>query len=87
MQQGRLLEISAAGVKIGLEELFHLSYLRDGENMALFERYLEGFFRRKMTAAVAATEAGGSKDAPAPGQESAEEIIDEALRIFGGTVK
>ena len=87
LQQGSLLEISAAGVKIGLEELFHLSYLRDGENMALFERYLEEFFRRKMTAAVAATEAGGSKDAPAPGQESAEEIIDEALRIFGGTVK
>jgi len=87
LRQGRLLEISAAGVRIGLEELFHLSYLRDGENMALFERYLEQFFGRKMTAAVAAAEAGGAKDAPAPGQESAGDIIDEALRLFGGTVK
>ena len=87
LRQGRLLEISAAGVRIGLDELFHLGYLRDGENMALFERYLERFFRRKMTAAVTAAEADDAKDAPAPGQESAEDIIDEAVRIFGGTVK
>ncbi len=87
LRQGRLLEISAAGVRVGLDELFHLGYLRDGENMALFERYLERFFRRKMTAAVTAAEADDAKDAPAPGQESAEDIIDEAVRIFGGTVK
>ena len=87
LRQGRLIEISAAGVRVGLEELFHLSYLRDGDNMALFERYLERFFRRKMTAAVAAAEADDAKDAPAPGQESAEDIIDEAVRIFGGTIK
>ena len=88
LQQGGLLEISEAGVKLGLEGLYR-TYLKDRENMALLEQLLERFFARKMTVTVASpTEGeGGSEDPPGPDQESAEDIIDEALRMFGGTVK
>ena len=57
--------------------------------MALLEQLLERFFARKMTVTlVSPTEGeGGSEDPPGPDQESAEDIIDEALRMFGGTVK
>ena len=88
LQQGGLLEMSEAGVKLGLEGLYR-TYLKDRENMALLEQLLERFFARKMTVTVASpTEGeGGSEDPPGPDQESAGDIIDEALKMFGGTVK
>ena len=88
LQQGGLLEMSEAGVKLGLEGLYR-TYLKDRENMALLEQLLERFFARRMTVTlVSPTEGeGGSEDPPGPDQESAEDIIDEALRMFGGTVK
>ena len=88
LQQGGLLEMSEAGVKLGLEGLYR-TYLKDRENMALLEQLLERFFARRMTVTVASpTEGeGGSEDSPGPDQESAGDIIDEALKMFGGTVK
>jgi hypothetical protein len=80
--------MSEAGVKLGLEGLYR-TYLKDRENMAVLEQLLERFFARRMTVTlVSPTEGeGGSEDPPAPDQESAEDIIDEALKMFGGTVK
>ena len=88
LQQGSLLEISGTGVKVGLEGLYR-SYLQNQENTALLEQLLERFFERKMTVTVASPAEGnpGSEDRTDPDQESAEDIIDEAIRIFGGTVK
>ena len=88
LQQGGLLEISEAGVKLGLEGLYR-NYLKDRENMALLEQLIERFFARRMTVTlVSPTEGeGGSEDPAGPGQEGAEDIIDEALKMFGGTVK
>ncbi len=85
---GRLLEISGGGLKLGLEGLYR-SYLQDRENMALLERFLERFFGREMTVTMVLPPegAGGSEDPSDSDQESAGDIIGEAARIFGGTVK
>ncbi len=86
--QGRLLEISGDGLELGLEGLYR-SYLQDRENRVLLERLLERFFGRKMTVTVvsALEGEGGSEVRSDSDQESAGDIIDEAVRIFGGTVK
>ena len=88
LQQGSLLEISGTGVQVGLEGLYR-SYLQNQENMALLEQLLERFFERKMTVTVVSPAEGKAtpEDRTAPDQESAGDIIDEAIRIFGGTVK
>ncbi len=88
LQQGRILEISVAGVQLGFEDRFHLSHFETGENRALLERLLEGFFGRKLTVTAAVTDGGESAGGPSTvDPESGADIIDEALKIFGGTVK
>ena len=88
LQQGRLLEISEAGLKLELQDLYR-NYLQQRENRALLERFVEGFFKRKLTVTLVSATGGqgGLEDPPGAGQESAADIIDEAVRIFGGTVK
>ena len=88
LEQGKLLEISGDGLKLGLKGLYR-SYLQDRENMALLERFLERFFRREMTVTVVLPPEGEgvSEDPSDSDQERAGDIIDEAARIFGGTVK
>ena len=88
LRQGRLVEISGAGLKLGLQG-FYRRQLQDRENLALLEGFLERFFKRKMTVTVMSAEngEGAPEDPTAPEQESPADIIDEAVRIFGGTVK
>lgn len=88
LQQGKLLEISAAGLKLGLQGLYR-SYLQNRENMARLEQFLERFFQRKMavTVVLAGNGEGGPEAPPGADQEKPEDIIDEALRIFGGSLK
>ncbi len=87
LQEGRLAEISGAGVRIELQGLYR-SHVEKRENLSALEDYLKQFFKRKMTVTVAAS--GGKDKADVPGsggEENAGDIIDETLRIFGGTVK
>ena len=88
LQQGRLLEISGSDLKLELQDLYR-NYLQQRENRALLERFVEGFFKRKLTVTLVSATGGqgGLEDPPGAGQESAADIIDEAVRIFGGTVK
>lgn len=98
LKQGRVLELSAAGLKLGMEDPTHLDYFRESGNAGLLEGFLEDFFGREMTVTVvpAAGEERGSEaprdpdgpEAPrTPDREGPEDIVDEALRIFGGTLK
>ena len=89
LQQGKVLEISAAGLRLGLEDRFHLRYLEEKENRALLEWFVERFFKPGMIVTVvsAANGEGVAEDPAGPDQENAADIIDEALRIFGGTVR
>ncbi len=89
LKQARLLELSGDQVRLGLEEGFHLGYLGDRETMTLFEGLLARFFKRPMTVAVEADsdEVSGADADPQGGDDSDVDIVDEALRIFGGSVK
>ncbi len=85
LEQGRLLEISDTGVRLDLQRLYR-SHVEKKENLAVLEGYLERYFKRKMTVTMGSSAGEGKADAP-PGEESGADIIDETLRIFGGTVK
>ena len=87
LEQGRLLEISGAGVGLELQGLYR-SHVEKKENLAVLEGYLERFFKRKMAVTMDSSAGEGKAGAPPrPGEESGADIIDETLRIFGGTVK
>ena len=85
LEQGRLVEISGAAVRLELQQLYR-SHVEKKENLAVLEGYLERFFKRKMTVTMDSSAGQSKADAP-PGEESGADIIDETLRIFGGTVK
>ena len=89
LQQARLLELSGDNVRLGLEEGFHLRYLADSETMTLLEGFLARFFKRPMTVAVVADPGGqgGTETASDGDDDGTVDIVDEALRIFGGSVK
>lgn len=98
LKQGRVLELSAAGLKLGMEDRMHLDYLRGNGNTEVLKGLLDDFFEREMAVTVvpaAGQERGaeappnpdGTEAPPTPDREGPEDIVDEALRIFGGTVK
>ena len=87
LEQGRLLEISGAAVRLELQGLYR-SHVEKKENLAVLEDYLERFFKRKMAVTMdSSAREGNAGVPPRPGDESGADIIDETLRIFGGTVK
>lgn len=88
LREGKLLEISDTGLKLGLQGLYR-SYIQNRENMARLEQFLERFFQRKMavTVVLAGNGEGDAEAPPGADQEKPEDIIDEALRIFGGSLK
>ena len=98
LKQGRVLELSAAGLKLGMEDPTHLDYFRESGNAGLLKGFLEDFFEREMAVTVVPASGGeqgsgasrnpdGPEAPPTPDRESPEDIVDEALRIFGGTLK
>lgn len=98
LKQGRVLDLSAAGLKLGMEDPTHLDYFRESGNAGLLEGFLEEFFGREMAVTVVPAAGGeggseaprdpdGPEAPPTPDRESPEDIVDEALRIFGGTLK
>ena len=89
LQRARLLELSSGNVRLGLEEGFHLSYLGDRETITLLEGFLARFFERPMTVAVVTGSGGqgGTETVPDGDDDGTVDIVDEALRIFGGSVK
>lgn len=87
LEQGRLLEITGDAVRLELQRLYR-SHVEKKENLAVLQDYLERFFKRKMTVTMDSSAGEGKAEAPPrPGEESGADIIDETLRIFGGTVK
>ncbi len=88
LREGRLLEISDSGLKLQLAGLYR-NHVRERENMALLEGFLDRFFRRNMAVELvaAADGEGGSGEPQGAAEDKAGDIVDEALRLFGGTVK
>jgi DNA polymerase III subunit gamma/tau len=89
LESGSALAVSAESLTIAIAEKHHLSYLQDAENMALLKSFANRFFSRDVTielAQLGAATAKAQQTPPATG-ENGSEIVKEALRVFGGSIK
>jgi DNA polymerase-3 subunit gamma/tau len=94
LESGTLLELAPGRLKIAVAERHHLSYLRDADNFSTLENLAKRFFSGEVavdiiavasdTATKVAEVAAG---AIANQAEERSEMVKEALRIFGGSVR
>ena len=93
LERVRPLEIPPGQLKIGVEERYHFSYLQDPENLSSLKDFARRFFSQEV--AVGITPVGSRKqeakdeatNASKPLNDAGNDIVKEALRIFGGSVK
>ncbi len=94
LDSGAALSLPPAALKIGVSERHHLAYLQDSDNLSTLKELARRFFARDVTVqltSVAAERAvtGGERgrdQSAIPGEERSE-IVKEALRIFGGSIR
>ena len=89
LESGNAIAIAPESLTIGIAEKHHLSYLQDLENMTLLRNFANRFFSREMTVQLTQLDASNAKsqqEALASG-ETGSEMVKEALRIFGGSIK
>jgi DNA polymerase III subunit gamma/tau len=89
LESGSALAVSPESLTIGIAEKHHLSYLQDAENMALLKSFANRFFSRDVTielVQLGRATAKAQQTPPANG-ENGSEIVKEALRVFGGSIK
>ena len=89
LESGSAVAIAPESLTIGMAEKHHLSYLQDLENMALLRSFAKRFISREMTIQLTQLDAahGKSQQGPVASGESGSEMVKEALRIFGGSIK
>ncbi|MBM4262738.1 MAG: DNA polymerase III subunit gamma/tau [Deltaproteobacteria bacterium] len=92
LESGTPLDFNEEELHIGVAEKHHLSYLQDPENLAALKNLAKQFFARDLMIKVAASESTAAAEpnclpAPAQGSEERSEMVKEALRIFGGSVR
>jgi DNA polymerase III subunit gamma/tau len=93
LESGSPLEISPGLLKIGMTDRHHLTYLQDAEILAVLKSFARQFFCNDVAVSItqiAAAPGMGAvtqeRSGPAT-PESDRDMVKEALRIFGGTVK
>jgi DNA polymerase III subunit gamma/tau len=93
LESGSPLEISPGLLKIGISERHHLNYLQDTETLALLNAFARKFFSDDVAVSIAPiapasaiTAVTQERSGPAT-PESDRDMVKEALRIFGGTIK
>jgi DNA polymerase III subunit gamma/tau len=89
LESGSVLAVSPESLTIGIAEKHHLSYLQDAENMALLKSFANRFFSRDVTIELVQLGAATAKaqQRPSATGETGSEIVKEALRVFGGSIK
>jgi hypothetical protein len=89
LEFGSALAVSPENLTIGIAEKHHLSYLQDAENMALLKSFANRFFSRDVTIELVQLGAATAKaqQTPSATGETGSEIVKEALRVFGGSIK
>jgi DNA polymerase III subunit gamma/tau len=89
LESGSAVAITPESLTIGVVEKHHLSYLQDIENMTLLRSFAKRFFSREMT--IQLTQLDAVSVNPQQGLlasgETGSEMVKEALRIFGGSIK
>jgi DNA polymerase-3 subunit gamma/tau len=89
LESGSAVAITPESLTIGVVEKHHLSYLQDIENMTLLRSFAKRFFSREMTIQLTQLDAASanSQQGPLASGETGSEMVKEALRIFGGSIK
>jgi DNA polymerase III subunit gamma/tau len=89
LESGSALTIAPEALTIGIAEKHHLSYLQDSENINLLRSFAKRFFSRDVTIQLIQLAATNAKAQQAPLASGAadNDMVKEALRIFGGSIK
>jgi DNA polymerase III subunit gamma/tau len=89
LESGSAVAITPESLTIGVVEKHHLSYLQDIENMTLLRSFAKRFFSREMTIQLTQLDAVSvnSQQGLLASGETGSEMVKEALRIFGGSIK
>ncbi|MCE3242989.1 MAG: dnaX, partial [Deltaproteobacteria bacterium] len=89
LESGSAVAIAPESLTIGIAEKHHLNYLQDLENMTLLRSFAKRFFSREMTIQLTQLDAAPAKSQQGSlaSGESSSEMVKEALRIFGGSIK
>ncbi|MBI2366080.1 MAG: DNA polymerase III subunit gamma/tau [Deltaproteobacteria bacterium] len=89
-----VLELAPGQLKIGVTERHHMNYLLDADNFSALKSLAKQFFSPDMSltltplAVDAEAKTGDiARGAPASQGEERSEMVKEALRIFGGSVR
>ena len=86
------LSLPPAPLKLSVAERHHLSYLQDADNLAALRELAKRFFGQEVTVQfiAAAGESAAASETPARSDGTPDErsdMVKEALRIFGGSVR
>jgi DNA polymerase III gamma/tau subunit len=86
---GSALAVAPESLTIGIAEKHHLNYLQDLENMTLLRSFAKRFFSREVTIQLTQLDVAPAKSQQEPlaSGETGSEMVKEALRIFGGSIK
>jgi DNA polymerase III subunit gamma/tau len=88
LQQAEPLEVSETELKVGIMDRAHLRYLQDNENFSDLKELAQRFFSPGVVVTLHAVAGRGvDETASEVGESDAEELVQEALRIFGGSLK
>jgi DNA polymerase III subunit gamma/tau len=86
------LELAPGRLRIGVSERHHLAFLLDGDNLATLKEQAKQFFGQEVNVQIVSLISDDVADArdksasPNPAQDRSP-IVNEALRIFGGSVR
>jgi hypothetical protein len=89
LESGSALAIAPESLTIGIAEKHHLSYLQDIENMTLLRSFAKRFFSRDVIIQLTQLDTPNAEpqQASRPSGAAGSEMVKEALRIFGGSIK
>lgn len=91
LDSAQALELPPGRLRIGVTERHHLAFLLDGDNLAALREEAKKFFAQDVNVQIVNLVAEGAASqetaaAPAPA-EGRSPMVNEALRIFGGSVR
>ncbi len=94
LEHARPLALPPGPLTIGVEERLHLNYLQDPEHLAMVKDFARRFFSQEISLSIAQVqekkspaEASGLDPAPTRGAGGGDRFVQEAVRIFPGSVK
>ena len=90
LASARALELPPGRLKIGVTERHHLAFLLDGDNLASLKAEARKFFDQDVNVQIVSLVSDATGDGTAAANYPAEDrspMVNEALRIFGGSVR